>query len=95
MSEEERENIIVLVDEQGEELKFEVLDIIEYKENEYAVGVEADLPEDEEDSSVLIMRIVHANDEEDILEPINDEKELNAVFEIFKDHMDDEFEFED
>ena len=31
----------------------------------------------------------------DILEPIEDTKELEKIFEIFKTRMDEEFEFED
>lgn len=94
---EDMDNIVVLLDDEGNELKFEVLDIIEKDDNEYAVGVEADVDEDEdaEESTVLIMRIIHANDEEDILEPIEDKAELDAVFEIFKERMEDQFDFED
>ena len=91
---EERENIVVLVDDEGNELNFEIMDIIEYQGSEYAAGVDADIDEDNDEGVVLIMKIVHANDEEDILEPVNDDKVLNAVFEIFKEHMQDEFEFE-
>ena len=93
---EERENIIVLIDDEGKEMPFEVLDIIEEGDMRYAVGIPAEEAEDEaEEGTVLIMRIVPANDEEDILEPIEDEAELNKVFEIFKTRMEEEFEFED
>ena len=92
---EERENIVVLVDDEGNELHFEVMDIIEYQGNEYAAGVDANADENDEEATVLIMKLVHANDEEDILEPVDDEKVLNSVFEIFKEHMQDEFEFEE
>lgn len=93
---EERDNIVVLVDDEGTEFKFEILDIIELNDNEYAVGLEADKEEveDSEEETVLIMKIIHANDEEDILEPIEDNDELNSVFEVFKEKMQDEFEFE-
>ncbi len=94
MSEEERDNIVVLVDEDGNEFNFEVLDIIEKDNLRYAVGLAADEAEDE-DGAVLIMRIVPQNDEEDMLEPIEDEDELNAVFEMFKERMQDDFEFID
>ena len=90
---EDRNDIVVLYDDEGKEFQFEILDIIEYNDDEYAVGLPADTPEDEEESTVFIMKIVHENDDEDILEPVKDEEELNAVFEIFKEHMDDEFEF--
>ena len=36
-----------------------------------------------------------ANEEEDILEPIEDEAELNRIFEIFKERAADDFEFEE
>lgn len=92
---EERENIVVLLDDEGNELRFEVLDIIEYNGSEYACGVDADLDENSEEDTVLIMKIVHANEEEDILEPVEDENVLQSVFEIFKEHMEEEFEFEE
>ena len=93
---EKNENIVVLLDDEGKEYKLEILDILEHGGKEYAVGPPADTPEDEEEATVLIMHIVHANEEEDILEPIEDEKELQAVFEVFKTHMDnEEFEFEE
>lgn len=93
---EERENIVVLVDDEGQELKFEVLDIIEYEGSEYAAGLDADKAESEDgEDTVIIMKIVHANEDEDILEPVADEKTLQSVFEIFKEHMADEFEFEE
>ena len=88
---EERENIVVLFDDEGNELHLEVLDIIEDKDNRYAVGVDANL--DEEQDTVLIMRIIEAGEDEDILEPIDDEKELQHIFDVFKERMQDQFEF--
>ena len=88
---EERENIVVLFDDEGNELHLEVLDIIEEQDNRYAVGV--DVNQDEEEDTVLIMRIIEAGEDEDILEPIEDENELQRIFEIFKERMQDQFEF--
>ncbi len=93
---EERENVIILIDDEGKEMPFEVLDIIEDSDKRYAVGIPAEeAAEEAEEGTVLIMRIVPANDEEDILEPIEDNAELERIFEIFKTRMEDEFEFED
>ena len=93
---EQNDNVVVLLDDEGKEFRLEILDILERGGKEYAVGLPADTPDDEEEATVLIMHIVHANEEEDILEPIEDESELQAVFEIFKTHMDsEEFEFEE
>ena len=92
---EERDNIIVLVDDDGKESQFEVLDIIEDNEKRYAVGVSPEEDDDNDEGTVLIMKIVSANEEEDILEPIEDETELDHIFEIFKERMADDFEFEE
>lgn len=93
---EERENVIILIDDEGKEMPFEVLDIIEEDDTRYAVGIPTEEAEsDAEEGTVLIMRIVPANDEEDILEPIEDEAELSRIFEIFKERMEEEFAFEE
>lgn len=93
---EERENVVVLVDEDGVETAFEVLDIIEDGDNRYAAMLAADEPaEDTDEDMVWIMRIVAANEEEDTLEPIEDQAELEHVFSIFKTRMEDDFDFEE
>lgn len=93
---EENNNIVMLIDEDGAEMPFEVLDIIEDGGKRYAAGLAVDDAENNEDeATVLIMRIVPANDEEDILEPVEDTKELEHIFEIFKTRMEEDFEFEE
>ena len=39
---EERDNIIILIDDEGKEMPFEVLDIIEEDDKRYAVGIPAE-----------------------------------------------------
>lgn len=93
---EKRDDIVVLVDENGVETDFEVLDIIEYEENNYAVMLPAeDDGADEEEGVVTIMRIEEGEDDEDLLVPVESDDVLDNVFEIFKENMEDEFEFED
>ena len=91
---EELNNIITLTDEDGEEMKFEFLDLIEYMGNEYAVL----FPVDEEDDTdtVCILRCEECDDpsEESYCEVESDEV-LNAVYEIFKEKVKDEFDFTD
>ena len=90
--EEEDEGIITLEDENGETVDFEFGDMIDYKGNSYAVLI----PLDEEDTDIIIMQ-VEAEDEDTgdtTLGPIEDEKLLNEVFEIFKERHADEFNFE-
>ena len=90
---EELDNIVVLNDEDGEEIRFEFLDLLEYKGGEYVVLLPCDDPEGEE---VVILQ-VESNEEEDTESyvAIEDEDILSAVFEIFKENFKDEFNFID
>jgi uncharacterized protein YrzB (UPF0473 family) len=91
---EERDDLVVLVDENGEETEYEYLDTIEFNENEYVVllPVEQDSNEDDMDE-VVILKIVEDPDGEDSFVTIDDENEMEAVFEEFKTRMAEEFDF--
>lgn len=91
---EELDNIIVLNDENGEEIEFEFLDLIEYEGEEYVVL----LPNDEEDEAgeVVILKLEDTDSEdEESYVSVDDEDVLKNVFEIFKDKFKDEFNFID
>lgn len=93
--EEELNNIIILNDENGEEVTFEFLDVVEFEGEEYVVLLPAE--EDEEDSGeVVILKIedTESEDEESYVS-VDDEHTLNQVFEIFKEKFKDEFNFID
>ena len=93
--EEELDNIIVLNDENGEEVKFEFLDLVELDEEEYVVLLPAD-EEDEEEGEVVILKVEDTeNEEEESYVSVDDEETLNKVFEIFKEKFKDEFNFVD
>ena len=85
-------NIITLNDENGNEVRFEFLDLIEYGEEEYIVL----LPESE-DGEVVILQVDHTDpdSEEENYLGVEDEETLQAVFGIFKEKFKDEFNFED
>lgn len=94
---EEREDIVVLVDENGDESEFEYLDTIEMNGNEYVVltpfGEEDE--SDFEDEEVVILRVEHGSDGEDSFLSIEDEEELNQVFEEFQARMEDNYDEEE
>ena len=92
---EELDNIIVLNDENGEEIEFEFLDLIEYDGEEYVVLLPND--EDEDDAGeVVILKLEDTdNEDEESYVSVDDEEVLKAVFEIFKDKFKDEFNFID
>lgn len=93
--EEELDNIIVLNDENGEEVKFEFLDLVELDGEEYVVLLPVDEAEDEEGEVVILKVEDTENEEEESYVSVDDEDTLNKVFEIFKEKFKDEFNFVD
>ena len=90
---EELDNIIVLNDEDGNEVEFEFLDLIEYDGESYVVLLPND--DDEEEAGEVLILKLEDNDSEDeeSYVSVEDEEILNKVFEIFKDKFKDEFNF--
>ncbi len=96
--EEDLSNIIVLNDENGQEVKFEFLDLIEYESEEYVVllpVLEDDSEED--DGEVVILKVDDSEEDsdEESYVSVDDEDTLTAVFEIFKEKFKEEFNFTD
>lgn len=95
ISEEELDNIIVLNDENGEEVKFEFLDLVELDGEEYVVLLPAE-ESDEEEGEVVILKVEDTeSEEEESYVSVDDEEILNKVFEMFKEKFKDEFNFID
>ncbi len=90
---EELDNIIILNDEEGNEVKFEFLDLIELDGEEYVVL----LPIEEDSDEVVILKVEDSEDDEEMENyvSVDDEDTLNQVFEIFKEKFKDEFNFID
>ncbi len=82
------DNIISLVDENGNEQKFEVMATFDIEESEYTVLFP--LPKEESEEGAYILRIEYDDNGELILVNIEDEKELEnaiAVYEALADDM--------
>ena len=98
MEDEELDNIIVLNDENGNEVKFEFLDLVELDDEEYVVLLPVSEEGEEDEGEVVILK-VEDNDDEDSEEEsyvsVEDEETLNKVFEIFKEKFKDDFDFVD
>lgn len=95
---EELDNIVTLKDEDGNDVKFEFLDLIEYEGEEYVVLLPAEEEEAAEPDEVVILQLEKDSDEnteEETYVSVDDENILNAVFEIFKEKFKDEFNFVD
>jgi uncharacterized protein YrzB (UPF0473 family) len=91
---EELDNIIILNDEDGNEVKFEFLDLIKYSGEEYVVLLPVEEDEDADEVVILKVEDTGSEDEESYI-GVDDQEVLNAVFAIFKDKFKDEFNFVD
>lgn len=90
---DERDDIVILVDEDGEEVEFEHVDTIEMKGNEYVVLATLDAEDDDNDEEeVIILKIEHGEDGEDSFITIEDDDELDEVFEEFQSRLEEDFE---
>ncbi|QNU67889.1 DUF1292 domain-containing protein [Ruminiclostridium herbifermentans] len=94
MGEDERDDIVVLIGEDGEEVEFEHLDTIEMNGNEYVILLPLD-EQDEEVDEVVILKVDHNEDGEDAFITVDNEEELNEVFEEFKERMEEEYDFDE
>ena len=95
---EDLDNIVILNDEEGNEVKFEFLDLIELDNEEYVVLLPVNEEEDEDEEGEVVILKVEDTDEESEEESyvsVEDEDILNKVFEIFKEKFKDDFDFVD
>lgn len=93
---EELDNLITLNDEEGNEVQFEFLDLVELDDEEYVVLLPVD--ETEEEGEVVILKLEDNDDEnsdEESYVSVDDDDVLNRVFEIFKEKFKDDFDFVD
>lgn len=93
----EEDNIVILKDEIGKDVRFEFLDLIEYEGSNYVVLLPYDEVENGDAEEVVILKeeSIPDNDEEESYVSVDDEELLNKIFEIFKDKFKDEFNFVD
>lgn len=91
---EDIDNIIVLNDEDGKEVSFEFLDLVELDSEEYVILLPVVEEGQEDDGEVVILKVEDTDsEEEESYVSVDDEEVLNKVFEIFKDKFKDEFNF--
>ena len=94
---EELDNIITLNDENGAEVKFEFLDLVELDENQYVVLLPVLEEGEEDDGEVVILKVDETDEDsdEESYVSVDDEDTLMKVFNIFKEKFKDEFDFVD
>lgn len=89
MNNHEDDNIVVLCDEDGNNVEFEILDLVDYEGEEYVILLST---EGDGDEVVILKSEEDENGEEDFY-GVEDDEVLEAVFNIFKNRFSDEFDF--
>lgn len=85
------EELFTLTDEDGNEIKFEFLDLIEFENESYVVLY----PIDENDNDeVVILRVQETEGDQDEYLSV-DEDTLQTVYAIFKEKFKDVYNFQD
>lgn len=79
-------DFITIVDEDGTEFELEVLSTLEYNGSSYLAVIPAGSDEEDTDISVSVLKSVE-EDGESILCAIEDEKELETVFELIMEQL--------
>ena len=83
MSEEYGSDFITIVDDDGQEFELEVLDTMDYNGETYTAFLPADMDETDPDYGMIILRVVQDENGEDLYESIDDDDQLQDVYEHF------------
>lgn len=90
---EELDNTIVLTDENGEDVSFEFLDLIEQDGKEYVVLMPED-QDNEDGSEVMIMQVEGVGEDEETFVSVDDDELLDNLFRIFLQRFEENLEEE-
>ena len=80
----DQNDLIALEDRDGNELAYEIMDVVPFLGKEYAVLFPVD-DESDEPELVILELMAGANDEEEELRGVDDANVLDAVFKLFRE----------
>lgn len=89
MSEAFGPDFVTVTDDEGNEFELEHLGTLEHNGATYLSFLPADMDEDDQDYGMILLKAVVDNGEQ-LLADIDDEQELNAVYELFMEQLFDE-----
>lgn len=87
----EEENLFLLEDENGNEVPFEFVDLMEYEGEEYLFL----LPVEDDDGEVVILHVDMVDGDEEAYSGVESEELLTILFNMFREKYQDVYEFED
>ena len=90
MSEAFGSDYLTIEDEDGNEFELEVLDEFELDGQSYLAALPADMDEDDEDFGLILLRVMEDENGDQLLADIDDEAELNDVYEQFMEELFDD-----
>lgn len=86
MSEDYGNDFITISDEEGNEFELEHLDDVEFEGTEYSIFLPAGMDEDDPDYGFVILKAID-EDGETIFGSVDEEDELNAVYEFYLEQI--------
>ena len=96
MSDEYGNDFVTITDDDGNVYELEHLDAVEIDGELFMAFVPADMDEDDEKFGLIILKVI-TQDNEEIFSVVEDEAELQELFEIFAERLseDDEYDEDD
>ena len=95
MSEDFGNDIITLIDENGDEKEFEVIDVLEKGDNTYFALVPVFSNADDyidSDGELVILKVIEDENGEEILSGIEDEQEFDDVWAEFESRLEENYD---
>lgn len=86
---EEKENIVILTDEDGVDSEFEIVTILNVDNNEYCVLY----PVDSEDDDAIVLKLIQDDKGDDMLTEIEDDDEFEKVAEAYEEWAEENEEY--
>lgn len=83
MSEDYGNDFITIIDDDGQEFELEVLDSMDYNGESYVAFLPANMDENDPDYGIIILRSVLDDKGDELFESIDDEAQLQDVYEHF------------
>ena len=87
MFDEEDDDTIVLVDEEGNETEFEHIATLDYDNEWYILLQPVVLDEDMDEDEVIVFKIGTDSEGNDLFVPVDDEKVLDGVFKVYMEEV--------
>lgn len=83
MSEEFGNDFVTIIDDEGQEFVLEKLDTMDYNGESYVAFLPADMDENDPDYGMIILRSILDDNGDEFFESIDDDDQLQDVYEHF------------